>query len=75
MSSSSVVTASVSKKYYFIIFKKTFIKLGDARPLVDVRAWLAGKFTYEDWKKELDVKDSKRIMAKYFQRWRNHMQV
>ena len=36
------------------------------RPVVDVKAWLAGSLTYTTWKKELAVADEKRIQGPDF---------
>ena len=41
------------------------------RPSVDVRAWLKEEFSYMEWKHEFDVANSKKIIGKYFARWRN----
>ena len=41
------------------------------RPAVDVRAWLKEEFSFLQWKHEFDVANGKKIIGKYFARWRN----
>ena len=47
---------------------------GVIRPSVDIRAWLREEFSFAEWNNRFEVANSKKIIGKYFSRWRNSVE-